>query len=172
MANKHRYGPPPSYPQLKIPGLNAPIPLGPLLVIDQGRPPVNEHGRPIYGDVFGVLQQDEPNYDQTLGRFGGRGGGGRTEEVEEEELMVDEEMEDGTQSVDTISRGRSQRSRQNVHCTRFLNRRKRGSPWDTIWIKSYVDLLKNPKSDKVDVTIQPEELEVMDDVRADKARLK
>ncbi|CAO2152382.1 unnamed protein product [Urochloa humidicola] len=146
--------------------------LGLLLVIDQGRPPVNEHGRPIYGDVFGVLEQDEPNYDQTLGRFGGRGGGGRTEEVEEEELMEDEEMEDGTQSVDTISRGRSQRSRQNVHCTRFLNRRKRGSPWDTIWIKSYVDLLKNPKSDKVDVTIQPEELEVMDDVRADKARLK
>jgi hypothetical protein len=31
-----RYGPPPSYPQLKIPGLNAPIPLVPVLVIDQG----------------------------------------------------------------------------------------------------------------------------------------
>ena len=31
-----------------------------------------------------------------------------------------------------------------------------------------VDLLKNQKSDKVDVTIQPEELEVMDDVLAAK----
>jgi len=31
-----------------------------------------------------------------------------------------------------------------------------------------VDLLKNQKSDKVDVTIQPEELEAMDDVLAAK----
>jgi hypothetical protein len=31
-----------------------------------------------------------------------------------------------------------------------------------------VDLLKNQKADKVDVTIQPEELEVMDDVLAAK----
>ena len=31
-----------------------------------------------------------------------------------------------------------------------------------------VDLLKNQKSDKVDVTIHPEELEVMDDVLAAK----
>jgi hypothetical protein len=22
-----------------------------------------QHGRPLYGDVFGILQQDEPNYD-------------------------------------------------------------------------------------------------------------
>jgi hypothetical protein len=25
-----------------------------------------QHGRPLYGDVFGVLQQDEPNYDVCL----------------------------------------------------------------------------------------------------------
>lgn len=96
MHNCQRYGPPPSYPQLKIPGLNAPIPPGASFGYrpgEWGKPPVDEvyrllklfyyrypdvltvpflssfiiscqqHGRPLYGDVFGVLQQDEPTYD-------------------------------------------------------------------------------------------------------------
>lgn len=42
-----RYGPPPSYPQLKIPGLNAPIPLGAKFGYQPGgwgKPPVDEVG--------------------------------------------------------------------------------------------------------------------------------
>ncbi|XP_028409676.1 splicing factor 3B subunit 2-like isoform X2 [Dendronephthya gigantea] len=56
-----RYGPPPSYPNLKIPGLNAPIPEGASFGYHAGgwgKPPVDEHGRPLYGDVFGVQQTD------------------------------------------------------------------------------------------------------------------
>lgn len=52
-----RYGPPPSYPNLKIPGLNAPIPAGCSFGYHPGgwgKPPVNEQGQPLYGDVFGV----------------------------------------------------------------------------------------------------------------------
>lgn len=52
-----RYGPPPSYPNLKIPGLNAPIPEGCAFGYHAGgwgKPPVDETGRPLYGDVFGV----------------------------------------------------------------------------------------------------------------------
>nr|GME00746.1 splicing factor 3B subunit 2 [Ipomoea batatas] len=59
-------GPPPSYPHLKIPGLNAPIPPGSKFGYHaggSGKPPVDEYGRPLYGDVFGVLQQEQPNYD-------------------------------------------------------------------------------------------------------------
>jgi len=40
-----RYGPPPSYPQLKIPGLNAPIPEGASFGYHAGgwgKPPVDE----------------------------------------------------------------------------------------------------------------------------------
>lgn len=40
-----RYGPPPSYPQLKIPGLNAPIPPGASFGYrpgEWGKPPVDE----------------------------------------------------------------------------------------------------------------------------------
>jgi len=54
-----RYGPPPSYPNLKVPGLNAPIPEGCQFGYHSGgwgKPPVDEHGRPLYGDVFGTNQ--------------------------------------------------------------------------------------------------------------------
>jgi splicing factor 3B subunit 2 len=54
-----RYGPPPSYPNLKIPGLNAPIPENCQFGYHSGgwgKPPVDEHGRPLYGDVFGTNQ--------------------------------------------------------------------------------------------------------------------
>ena len=52
-----RYGPPPSYPNLKIPGLNAPIPDGCSFGYHAGgwgKPPVDETGKPLYGDVFGT----------------------------------------------------------------------------------------------------------------------
>lgn len=56
-----RYGPPPSYPNLKIPGLNAPIPEGCSFGYHAGgwgKPPVDNMGKPIYGDVFGTQGKD------------------------------------------------------------------------------------------------------------------
>lgn len=56
-----RYGPPPSYPNLKIPGLNAPIPEGCSFGYHAGgwgKPPVDETGKPLYGDVFGTQSGD------------------------------------------------------------------------------------------------------------------
>jgi splicing factor 3B subunit 2 len=55
LINMQRYGPPPSYPSLRIPGLNAPIPPGASFGYHPGgwgKPPVDEFGRPLYGDVF------------------------------------------------------------------------------------------------------------------------
>ena len=60
-ARVARYGPPPSYPNLKIAGLNAPIPEGCSFGYHAGgwgKPPVDEHGKPLYGDVFGVQGKD------------------------------------------------------------------------------------------------------------------
>ena len=57
LTNMQRYGPPPSYPTLRIPGLNAPIPKDASFGYHTGgwgKPPVDEYGRPIYGDVFGA----------------------------------------------------------------------------------------------------------------------
>ncbi|CAI9572125.1 unnamed protein product [Staurois parvus] len=56
-----RYGPPPSYPNLKIPGLNSPIPEGCSFGYHAGgwgKPPVDEMGKPLYGDVFGTNASD------------------------------------------------------------------------------------------------------------------
>lgn len=59
LINMQRFGPPPSYPNMKIPGLNAPIPEGAQWGYHPGgwgKPPVDEYNRPLYGDVFGVGQ--------------------------------------------------------------------------------------------------------------------
>lgn len=59
---QQRYGPPPSYPNLKIPGLNAPIPEGCSFGYHAGgwgKPPVDEKGKPLYGDVFGTSNIDQ-----------------------------------------------------------------------------------------------------------------
>lgn len=58
-----RYGPPPSYPNLKIPGLNAAIPDGATFGYHAGgwgKPPVDEMGKPLYGDVFGTQVEELP----------------------------------------------------------------------------------------------------------------
>ncbi|KAL7430233.1 hypothetical protein ACHAXH_004518 [Discostella pseudostelligera] len=58
LINMQRYGPPPSYPNARIPGLNAPLPAGASYgyhVGGWGKPPVDMYGRPLYGgDPFGV----------------------------------------------------------------------------------------------------------------------
>lgn len=59
-----RYGPPPSYPNLKVPGLNAPIPEGATFGYHPGgwgKPPVDIHGRPLYGDVFSASNKEREN---------------------------------------------------------------------------------------------------------------
>ena len=55
LINMQRYGPPPAYPNLRVPGLNAPLPQGCKFGFqpgEWGKPPVDEYGRPLYGDVF------------------------------------------------------------------------------------------------------------------------
>ncbi|KAJ2815155.1 hypothetical protein FBU31_007035, partial [Coemansia sp. 'formosensis'] len=61
LLNMQRYGPPPSYSDLVIPGLNAPIPAGAQWGYHPGgwgRPPVDETGCPLYGDVFAAPAPD------------------------------------------------------------------------------------------------------------------
>ena len=55
LINMQRFGPPPAYPNLKIPGLNAPIPYGAEWGYTPGawgRAPVDEFGNPIYGGLW------------------------------------------------------------------------------------------------------------------------
>lgn len=56
LINQQRFGPPPSYPALKLPGLNAPPPPGASWGFHPGgygKPPVDEFNRPLFGgDIF------------------------------------------------------------------------------------------------------------------------
>ncbi len=72
LLNMQRFGPPPSYPNLKIPGLNAPIPEGARYGYHPGgwgKPPVDEYGRPIYGDAFGTNPPPPEMPSQPIGMF-------------------------------------------------------------------------------------------------------
>ncbi|CEI62969.1 Pre-mRNA-splicing factor sap145 [Fusarium venenatum] len=64
LINQQRFGPPPSYPTLKIPGLNAPPPAGGSWGFHPGgwgKPPVDEFNRPLFGgDVFGLSASGAP----------------------------------------------------------------------------------------------------------------
>ncbi|KAJ0423808.1 hypothetical protein BJY00DRAFT_309634 [Aspergillus carlsbadensis] len=103
LINQQRYGPPPSYPALKIPGLNAPPPPGAMWGYHPGgygKPPVDEHNRPLYGgDIFGVLQpqqavqQGEPVERDLWGEL-------QEPELSEEE-SDDEEEEMDEEDIDT-----------------------------------------------------------------------
>ena len=102
LINQQRFGPPPSYAALKIPGLNAPPPPGGAWGFHPGgygKPPVDEYNRPLYGgDIFGVLQ---PQQNTQLGEPVEKTLWGELQEPEEEseEEESDEEDEDGDDDV-------------------------------------------------------------------------
>jgi splicing factor 3B subunit 2 len=86
-----RYGPPPSYPKLKIPGLNSPIPAGASFGYHPGgwgKPPVNEFGQALYGDVFGTSQVADAEIVVDKSRWG------ELVEADEESEEEDEDEED------------------------------------------------------------------------------
>jgi len=102
LINMQRYGPPPSYPDLKIPGLNAPIPPGCSFGYQPGgwgKPPVDEAGNAVYGDVFGQ-HVDEVDSDEDVDKASKWGELDADEEEEESEdeseEMDDDEMDAGT----------------------------------------------------------------------------
>ncbi|KAK2825689.1 hypothetical protein FQN49_007466, partial [Arthroderma sp. PD_2] len=113
LINQQRFGPPPSYPAIKIPGLNAPPPPGAMWGYHPGgygKPPVDEHNRPLYGgDIFGVLQtqqnvqQGEPVEKDLWGELQPPEEEEEEEESEEEEDEEEEDEEDVGAGLQTPS---------------------------------------------------------------------
>ncbi|ETV96229.1 hypothetical protein H310_10415 [Aphanomyces invadans] len=103
LLNVQRYGPPPAYPHLKIPGLNAPIPEGASFGYHPGgwgKPPVDENGNPVYGDVFGKGQTQAIVVEEAVSK---ERWGELEPVVEEEEDDEDEEEtkdDDGVMDLD------------------------------------------------------------------------
>lgn len=112
LINQQRFGPPPSFPTLKIPGLNAPPPPGGAWGFHPGgwgKPPVDEFNRPLYGgDVFGLAAQnggqpEAPAAPAQLGEPVERDLWGelqaRREESDEEESEEESEEEEGEEDI-------------------------------------------------------------------------
>ncbi|KAJ6474587.1 hypothetical protein C8R47DRAFT_1143677 [Mycena vitilis] len=98
LISMQRFGPPPSYPTLRIPGLNSPIPEGAQWGFHPGgwgKPPLDEYNRPLYGDVFGVLPKAG---DTDMGEPIDKNLWGELEPEEEEE--DDESSAEGSDSED------------------------------------------------------------------------
>ena len=113
LINQQRFGPPPSYPALKIPGLNAPPPSGSDWGFHPGgygKPPVDEAtNRPLYGgDIFGFVktqqntQQGEPVVKDLWGELQAPDDE-EEEEEEESDEEEDEDQEDGGAGLQTPS---------------------------------------------------------------------
>jgi splicing factor 3B subunit 2 len=103
-----RYGPPPSYPNLKIPGLNAPIPEGCSFGYHAGgwgKPPVDESGKPLYGDVFGTQGNEfqAPAQEEEIDRT--RWGELESESESEEESSEEEEDEEAVDATGLVTPG-------------------------------------------------------------------
>ncbi|KAG8836359.1 hypothetical protein FRC17_005645 [Serendipita sp. 399] len=102
LISMQRFGPPPSYPTLRIPGLNAPLPQGAQWGFHPGgwgKPPMDEYNRPLYGDVFGVLpkasdfqEAGEPIEREAWGELEPEEESESEEEEEEEEVADEEEV--------------------------------------------------------------------------------
>jgi splicing factor 3B subunit 2 len=115
LLNQQRYGPPPSYPNLKIPGVNAPIPPGATWGFTPGswgRPPVDEHSqRPTFGgDPLGqgILQEvaapTDPGEPEARSIWGVLRAEGESDEEEsdDDEEDSDEEEDGGSEDASGI----------------------------------------------------------------------
>ncbi|KAG6416563.1 hypothetical protein SASPL_123995 [Salvia splendens] len=177
LINMQRYGPPPSYPHLKIPGLNAPIPAGAKFGYghgEWGKPPVDEYGRPLYGDVFGFVHQDQPNYEVKIHSTS------HYNYPLTDYLVNGCSTPTGVETPDVIDLRKQQRKEPDRPLYQVLEEKEEKiapgtllAPGHTYVINTgtqdktgakRVDLLKGQKSDKVDVTLAPEELDAMENV--------
>lgn len=106
LINQQRFGPPPSYPALKVPGLNAPPPPGGSWGFHPGgygKPPVDEYNRPLYGgDIFGVLQ---PQQNTQLGEPVEKTLWGELQEPEEESEEEESDEEDEDAETEDVGAG-------------------------------------------------------------------
>jgi splicing factor 3B subunit 2 len=118
LINQQRFGPPPSYPALKIAGLNAPLPPGADWGYHPGgygKPPVDEFNRPLYGgDLIGVLQNQQ---NQQMGEPVEKSLWGELQEQEEEE----EESEEEDSEEDEEEEGNEEESKAGQQTPSGLN---------------------------------------------------
>jgi splicing factor 3B subunit 2 len=112
LVAQQKVGPPPSYPALKIPGLNAPPPVGSSWGYapgQWGKPPLDAEGRPEWGgDVFGLteLQEDGAKDDAAKVEPVDKSLWGELQPPEDEEEEEEEEEDDEDEEEEDDESGR------------------------------------------------------------------
>ncbi|WPH04057.1 Hypothetical protein R9X50_00694100 [Acrodontium crateriforme] len=111
LINQQKCGPPPSYPALKIPGLNAAPPPGAQWGFHPGgygKPPVDDQNRPLWGgDVFG-LGEAEPEKEDSRGEVVDKTLWGELQPFEEEEEEEEEEDDEEDEDEDGDGEGKEE----------------------------------------------------------------
>ena len=97
-----RHGPPPSYPFLRVPGVNAPLPAGGRWGLGEGewgKPPIDDMGRPRWGgDLFGASLDERKEV-----RVEGKHWGALASDEEAEDEEEDDEKEPASPSAAAAS---------------------------------------------------------------------
>lgn len=112
LINQQKVGPPPSYPALKIPGLNAPPPPGASWGFHAGgygKPPVDDANRPLFGgDVFGLsdLKEEGKTKDEVKVVVVDKSLWGELQPPQDEEEEEEEEDEDEDDEEEDEAGGR------------------------------------------------------------------
>jgi len=211
LINMQRYGPPPSYPNLRVAGLNAPIPDGARYGYHAGgwgKPPVDEFGRPLYGDVFGTSPPEPPpEIMQPIERAHW----GELEQEDEEEQVEEQQEEEaeeeapnpsgletpsgivtpssGMETPDSIELRKTtvkkeqiedesgkqlyqvvQQSNTAVGTAVYGSSHKYIIPATEkkeLKAKNTVDLMKSQKGEKIDIALNPSEVENLEDLSND-----
>ncbi|KAL6705380.1 hypothetical protein ACN47E_007029 [Coniothyrium glycines] len=114
LINMQRFGPSPSYPSMRIPGVNAPIPPGASWGFQPGqwgKPPTDDAGKPLFGgDLYGTSILEEQQQTTHTGEPVERGiwgalraeGESEDEESDEEEDEDEDEDEEGDEDASGI----------------------------------------------------------------------
>ncbi|KAF2118862.1 hypothetical protein BDV96DRAFT_643032 [Lophiotrema nucula] len=114
LINQQRFGLPPSYPNLRVAGVNAPIPTGASWGYSPGqwgKPPVDDHNRPLWGgDPIGTAILDQPQLQaSSLGEpverstWGALRAEGESEDEESEEEEEDDEGDEDQEGDEDMS---------------------------------------------------------------------
>eukprot|EP01102_Stenamoeba_stenopodia_P008810 TRINITY_DN2575_c0_g1_i1.p1 TRINITY_DN2575_c0_g1~~TRINITY_DN2575_c0_g1_i1.p1 ORF type:complete len:601 (-),score=252.13 TRINITY_DN2575_c0_g1_i1:78-1880(-) len=207
LFNQQRFGPPPSYPNLKIPGVNDPLPPGATYGYHPGgwgKPPVDEFDNPLYGDVFGtttdVYEYTEPVDRSKFGELEEEEDESESEAEEEEEAEEEgegegegqteeptsEDIKSGISSIPSgletpetldLRKQKSDERKQLYQVVEQVDAKAAGflgtaHKYVVPGAPEKVDLMKSQKSESVNITLNPSELENMEGLPEDLLRKK
>lgn len=110
LINQQKVGPPPSYPALKVPGLNAPPPPGASWGFHPGgygKPPVDDQNQPLFGgDVFGLPDIKDDKDDGIKAEAVDKSLWGELQPPEDDEEEEEEEEDEEEEDDDDDESGR------------------------------------------------------------------